>query len=357
MSILVYFGIALFVLLIQFPITAWSMKRLQCERSLSSSTAFAGESGEMIETMRNYSPFIIPWVRLESHISPHLLLGKQESLQVLHDTYYASMFAMLPYQQIRRVHKIRYLRRGEYDLGGASISCSDLLGVARYSVLEEESPKILVYPALLGDDRVPALLSQQLGEISRRRQLMEDPFLIRGLRAYQPGDPVRDIHWPATARVGQVQVRVHDYSAKTKLLVVLNIQGRDMQWQDKLPEKQEESMEYAISLAATICVRALNNGLSAGFATNTSADDTRDTIVQMPTEGAGTEEALLSTMARLKTDRHQHFPVFLKQLPVDDEVDVLILSHYDNDEIRQARQELENKGCQVTFHLLEGGQV
>ena len=357
MTILIYCGIVLALCILQYPFSAWSLKRLQCSRALSRSTAFAGESGEMIETVGNHSPFMIPWLRLESHISPYLQLGKQESLQSLHNSFYTSLFTLMPYQQIRRTHQIRFLRRGVYDLGGAALTAGDILGIFRLGFTQEESPRILVFPRLLEADQVPALISQQLGELSRRRQLMEDPFLVRGIRAYQPGDPIRDIHWPATARMGEAQLRIHDYSARTRLLVVLNVQGEDMQWQDRLEQRLEQTMEYGISLAATVCVRALEAGLCAGFAANTATDDSRDTTLILPSDSGATQEMLLSTLARLKTTRHQHFPIFLKQLQVHSDLDILILSNYDNEEIRQARRDLENRGCQVTFYQLEGGAV
>lgn len=355
MTVLIYCGVVLLLCVLQFPITAWSLKRLRCTRQLSSSTAFAGEDGEMIETVGNYSPFIIPWLRLESHVSPYLRLGRQDSLQVLHETFYTSLFTLMPYQQILRTHKIRFLRRGQYDLGGAALTAGDIMGISRYSIEQTESPRILVFPRLLEPEQIPPVLSQQMGELSRRRQLMEDPFLVCGIRAYQPGDPIRDIHWPATARMGEAQLRLHDYSARTRLLVVLNVQGEDMQWQDRLDEKLADRLEYGISLAATVCIRALESGLSAGFAANTSADDSRNTTLLLPSDGTAASETLLSTLARLKTTRHQHFPLFLKELGVHRDLDVLILSSYDNEEIRQARQQLESSGSQVTFHLLEGG--
>lgn len=357
MTILIYCGVVVALCLLQYPLLAWATRRLQCSRSLSRSTAFAGEASEMIETVGNHSPFIIPWLRLESHISPYLRLGRQESLQTIHDTFYTSLFALMPYQQIRRTHKIRFLRRGVYDLGGGALTTGDILGVFFFGMNPEEELRVMVFPRLLDAEQIPPVLSQQMDAISRRRQLMEDPFLVRGIRAYQPGDPIRDIHWPATARMGQAQLRLHDYSARTRLLVVLNVQGEDMQWQDRLDEQMEETMEYGISLAATICIHALEKGLSAGFATNTSTQEDRETTLLLPADGAATEEVLLSTLARLKTTRHQHFPIFLNQLATHSDLDILILSCYDNDEIRQARRELENRGNQVTFHLLEGGRL
>ena len=352
MTILIYLGIVIALCFLQYPFLAWSLKQLQCSRQLSRTTAFAGESGEMIEVVGNHSPFIIPWLRLESHLSPYLKLGKQDSVQSLHETFYASLFTLMPYQQIRRTHQIQFLRRGVYELGNAALTSGDILNVFRFSLTQEDSVQILVFPRLLDADEIPPVLSQQMGELSRRRQLMEDPFLVRGIRAYQPGDPIRDIHWPATARVGQAQLRLHDYSARTRLLVVLNVQGEDMQWQPRLEDRMIPTMEYGFSLAATLCMQALENGLCAGFATNTSTQEDRETTLLLPSDGSATGEAILTILARLQTTRHQHFPHFLKELGAHSDLDILILSCYDNEEIRQARQDLEGRGNRVTFHSL-----
>ena len=357
MTILIYLGIVIALCFLQYPFLAWSLKRLRCSRQLSRTTAFAGESGEMIEVVGNHSPFIIPWLRLESHLSPYLKLGKQDSVQSLHETFYASLFTLMPYQQIRRTHQIRFLRRGVYELGSASLTSGDILNIFRFGLSLEDSVQVLVFPRLLEADQVPPVLSQQMGELSRQRQLMQDPFLVRGIRAYQPGDPIRDIHWPATARVGQAQLRLHDDSARTRLLVVLNIQGEDMQWQDKMEDRMIPTMEYGISLAATLCMQALENGLCAGFAANTSTQDDRETTLLMPSDGGTARETILTTLARLQTTRHQHFPHFLKGLSVHSGLDILILSCYDNEEIRQARQDLENRDNRVSFHLVEGGSL
>ena len=73
--------------------------------------------------------------------------------------------------------------------------------------------------------------------------------------------------------------------------------------------------------------------------------------------GGAAGDAILATLARLQTNRHQHFPHFLKELGMHSGLDILILSCYDNGEIRQAMQELEGRGNRVTFHLLEGGSL
>ena len=339
----------------------WTLRRalnnLTCTRTFSASAVFEGEEGQLVEVVRNDKGYVIPWLRLESYISPHIRLGRKDNLEVTGERYYRSLFTLMPYQQVRRTHHVTFLRRGAYNLGNASLTVGDVLGVCRFQRTQTLDVPLLVYPRLLSREELPVPVSRTLGELSRRRQLQEDPFLFRGIRPYQPGDPVRDIHWPATARTGDVQLRIHDHTARTRLLVVLNVQAQDDQWYDRLDPQGEQRIEYGISVAATVCVDALRQGLAAGFAANMPLDRTKETTLLLPMEGAAREEELLSAFARLQLVRTYDFSTLLDNLNAYSGLDVLVLSCYDNGEIRAAMRRLQRRGNQVSFHLLNGGGV
>ena len=114
-------------------------------------------------------------------------------------------------------------------------------------------------------------------------------------------------------------------------------------------------MEYAISLAATLCMQTLQSGLAAGFGTNASTDRNRETILLMPQEGSSRTEEIFSVLARLNTNRNQHFPAYLETLKVHTGLDIFVLSMYCTEDMREAMRQLEQCGNRVTFHLLEGG--
>lgn len=338
--------------LLNLLLDKFALKGLKCTRAFSKPAVFEGEEAEMIEVVRNDRPMIVPWLRVESYISPHLRLGNQENLHVADSMYYCSLFSLMPYQQVKRRHKVKFLHRGAYDLGNASLTAGDMLGLSQSTREQAMSVPVLVYPRLLDERDVPEPLSRLLGETIAQQQLLTDPFLVRGIRPYLPGDPVQDIHWPATARMGETMLRVHDHTAQTRLLVVMNAQRTANQWGDRIMDYEEGDLEYLISVAATLCVRALRSGLPAGFAANMPLDKGEDSVILLPSGGSAREEELLTAFARLTIRRTLRFPTFLESLTSCTGMDMLVISCYDSEEIQSAMGKLRRAGNNVQLHVL-----
>jgi uncharacterized protein (DUF58 family) len=77
--------------------------------------------------------------------------------------------------------------------------------------------------------------------------------LTRGVREYVPGDPVRLLHWPATARAGTPMVRELDGPQRPRLVVVADLRTFD-------PER-------SAALAAGAAIDALAHGARVDLAT------------------------------------------------------------------------------------------
>ena len=330
------------------------LKGLSITRAFSRAAVFEGEEAELVEVVVNDRPLIIPWLRVESRISPHLRFGRRENLDVNGQMYHQSLFTVMPFQRITRRHRVHFLHRGAYDIGNAALTAGDLTSFNQSTREQHMSVPILVYPRLMDDRDMPMPLARLMGEWSRRRQLLSDPFLINGLRPYQPGDPVRDIHWPATARMGEVQVRQHDPSAQTRLLVLFNAQLSEDQW-DNLMDYEQVTVEQEISMAATLCVQALRSGLTAGFGCNMPMGDAKECTLFLPSGGAAREEELLAAFARLKVLRLINFTTFLDGLTDLTGLDIVVLSCYDSDALEERLSALRSRGNVVMLHLLEKG--
>ena len=199
-------------------------------RSFSRPAAYEGEPVELIEVIRNCSPFFLPWVRVETSLPASFAFSTREEVEIRGMHYHVSVFTLMPFCQVTRRHHVTLTRRGHYRLEGASLTAGDLFGMNPLMREISAPAEILVWPKLLPDIRgqLPSFRSQ--GEVSVRRWIQPDPFLVSGIRGYRAGDPERDIHWAATARLGALQVRTHDYTADPRLMVLINGQKAESQW-------------------------------------------------------------------------------------------------------------------------------
>lgn len=345
-------ALALLAMVQQALLKWFGIKGLKYTRRFSRATAFEGEEAQLVEVLRNDRLLFIPWVRVESRLSPHLRLGRQENLSVTGERYHKSIFTLRPFQQITRRHTVRLSRRGAYDAGNVSLTVGGITSMCGQGVELYTPARIEVYPRLLPEDAIPLPVSRLTGDLIVRRHMVADPFLINGIRGYQRGDQRRDIHWPASARMGSLQVKTHDDTADTKLLVVINGQMSENQWGD-LMDYEQTVIERAISLAATVCLRVVRGGVAAGFAANMPLDKGDNTAILPPELNGGREEALLSAFAHLRIHRSRNFLSFLEDLSFLRGVDVLLLSAYTSPAVEEKLNQLRALGNTVTVHLLE----
>lgn len=336
-----------------------NLRALEYRRRFRQTTAVEGERVELVETLRNAKPLPVPWVRVESRISPHLRFGAGDAeREISADQYHKSVFFLPPLRQVVRRHDVRCAKRGHYELGSVSITAGDLFGLSSNSCQLKRDCALTVYPRLLREDELDAQCSRWQGELAVKRWILPDPFLTAGIRDYRAGDPERDIHWRATARVGSMQVKLRDYTADPRMMVVLNVQTSEGQW-GELMEDEQAAIEQGIRIAATLCVRALNMGVEAGFACNgcLHGEMGRGQAVIVPSSRrAEQQQLLLDTMARLIVHREINFPTFLEGLGQMRGEDILILSAYGGDSIELCMQKLRACGNSVTLALLEGGR-
>lgn len=346
-------------LLLMYVVWAVTVKRgirnLTCQRSFSVRTAYEGEDGELIEVVRNDGPFILPWLRLESYVAPGLRLGRQGDKAAREAFYYCSCFTLMPFQQIRRRHRVKFLRRGVYNLGNATFAAGDLLGLTRFWKEQQQDAPVTVYPQILDTEDLPYPMTHMLGELVTKNRLQQDPFMIRGIRPYQPGDLIRDIHWQATARTDEVQVSVHDNTVCPRLLVVLNAQRNDNQWDNYIRAEDVEPVEQGIRLMASMCVHGLRSGMEVGIAVNMPRERGGNSTVLLP--GEGEEDGLLDTLAHLQVHCSEKILQLLESLESCRDTDILVLSRYHSESLQEAMDKLTQCGNRVTFCLTEGGDL
>lgn len=330
----------------------FGMKGVSYRRYFSKETAVIGETLDFVEVIRNKSPFLLPWVRLETKIPSSFVFTTREEVNVRSSNYLKSAFTLMPFCQVTRRHKVKVTHRGHFMLENAALTYGDFIGTSSDSRDLYAPAEIFVYPMLLSEDELTIPSSRWQGDIAVRRWIQPDPFLMSGIRPYQLGDTEKDIHWAATARTGALQVKVRDYTANPKLMVILNVQKTEEQW-DNISEAEYPVIEEEISLAASLCVYALSHGISAGFASNMPVDKENECTWIAPVLGTGAEDSMMKMFASLRIRKLISFSTFLSEMPADSGMDVLIISCYDSENIQENMAKIRLMGNSVTLLVHE----
>lgn len=338
-----------------FVFRRFSLKKLTYRRSFSKRAVFAGETLELVEIIRNGKLLPLPWLRVESRLPRALVFGRTQSSgeearsvsDALSVAYHRSVFFLGPYSQVTRRHTVTATRRGVFSAHSATLTCGDLFGASSGQQTLDTGAELIVWPRLLDPQKLLIPSSSLQGALGVRRWILPDPFLIGGIRPYREGDPLRDVHWPATARSGSLQVKTRDYTSDPQLLVILNVQIRSEQWQD-LMEYEQDAVEFAVSYAATLCLTALKAGCAAGFAANAPLTEGGGGAFLPPCRSTGRDEELLDAFGRLRITKTGNLHSFLSALPAFTGLDIVLLSAYTNPEIDAALEDLRRRGNTVT---------
>ncbi|HEV3123109.1 MAG TPA: DUF58 domain-containing protein [Candidatus Dormibacteraeota bacterium] len=170
-----------------------------------------------------------------------------------------------------------FLRRGLYSFGPIEARLGDPFGLFPRGVRVAPRTTVLVYPAVHAVGELGVLTSgSSVGDAPRGRPLDVPPD-VATVREYDPSDGMGRIHWATTARTGRLMSRVHDTRQSADVLVFLDLR-RGLSAGDA----PESVLEYAVTLAASVCHAGLRRGQAVGLVTN----DSRHTAI-----GAGRGEA------------------------------------------------------------------
>jgi uncharacterized protein (DUF58 family) len=203
--------------------------------------------------------------------------------------------AIGPYGEVERTYALTAVQRGVYTLGPAEVETGDLFGVFRHKSTLGNRLEVIVYPRIFRPEEIGLPFRESLGEVMARRTLYEDPTLIAGSREYRRGDPLRRVHWKATARTGELQVRFNDPSTTAKLMIVLNLNTFQHVWQGV----ELERMESSIDVAASLALWALRKRFVVGLRSNGVVAGAEETPRIAPSAHPKQETHLLEHLARL----------------------------------------------------------
>lgn len=152
------------------------------------------------------------------------------------------------------------MRRGVYRPGDLLLCSGDGFGLTQSSgtVTGLRGHALIVWPRLIPVETWPFLRHVWTG-VTGRSGWAEDPTVMRGERAYLPGDPWKRIDWRTAARTDELMVRQYDTITPLSVLFILDAVSL-------------VDAEDAISVLASIIHALSLSGIDCGLALPATAE-------------------------------------------------------------------------------------
>ena len=209
-------------------------------------------------------------------------------------------------------------QRGVFNLGPLTILMSDPIGIFTIEQTCPQIEEVVIYPQLarLPENILPQ--TQSVGDRSKLHQaLPAETINAFSTREYVPGDPLRRLHWPRTARENKPFVKIFEPESSGNIWLV-----PDYDAAVQVGEGADSSSEVLATLLATLSMRLLREHMAVGLFAWTD----RQTIV-LPRRGKPHHWNLLKAIAPLQpTDQRPLAQVVNTALTLTSARDLLIIA-------------------------------
>jgi uncharacterized protein (DUF58 family) len=260
----------LIVGLVALLVLAWawsrtSLTRIGLKRVLLSDRVRVGETVREEITFLNHSRIPKLWVEIEDestlpdHAAGRVVSTGGRGTTTWEQTTIAS-------------------RRGKFRLGPFTASGGDPFGLFPRSTTIPVSHEIIVYPVLVDVSAITLPTATMSGGFTRNRSLALSSPTVSSVREYAAGDPMNRIAWSATAHRGMLMVKEFDPDPTADLWIVLDLSEdgqfdltdhrRGVRPNGSLVPYLDSTVEYIISIGASIAERALQEGRKVGMILN-----------------------------------------------------------------------------------------
>jgi len=247
---------------------AWSWSSVHWLRLARRSTTHLAAVGDVFEEefrLTNLSALPRLWVEVRDHSTlPHHHAGR--------------VVSRLPGRNWRgwRV-RTRLQRRGRFRLGPLDVRSGDPLGLFQVRSPVPIIDALLVQPLTEELRSFPFPISPLPDGEALRRRTNTVTASASGVREYAPGDGIRRIHWPSSARRQKLMVKEFELDPAADVHIVLDLDEGAHAAADESddpamavdenspPQLPRSTLEYAVSAAASCARFFLRQGRSVGL--------------------------------------------------------------------------------------------
>lgn len=187
-----------------------------------------------------------------------------------------------------------YRRRGWMSLGPTMVRVREPFGLFERQTKLPQRTSILVYPRVRPVPDIMTPSSQQAGTSQALGAWADYPPETGGVREYNSSDSFGRIHWPLSAKYQHLMSKTFEQPLTTDLWILL-----DLDRAVHFGEDEESTVEYAVSLAASLAAQVHSRGRQVGLIAN----DSRGTLLE-PHRAVRQDRLLLEYLAVCQADGH-----------------------------------------------------
>lgn len=155
-------------------------------------------------------------------------------------------------------------RRGVFDIGPFVVEVSDPFRVTWGEVTLGGKQSLIVTPRVADLPITSLSIAAQDGSDRAQRRLHGGGGDDVMTREYRHGDPMRRVHWKASARQGELMVRLEEQRSHAQARVVVDTRrdGYRDAGSASVSEPESDSFEWAVAFTASLCFHLQRSGFT-----------------------------------------------------------------------------------------------
>ena len=245
-----------------------ALKAVRYHRRWHYRRGFPGETTTVKIITENNKFLPLSWLRAADRwpdaVGPTHPENPNQPKRIINRGQILNLYSFKWFEKITRAFEIQFRKRGVYPVGPVLLESGDMFGIYESAKTVENREFLTVFPEVLPFESLKLPTEDPFGYQQSRKRLFEDPNLPIGVRPYQPEDDFRRVHWGATARTGDLQVKIYQPVTSKVMMICLNVLTSKRPWLGT----NQDLLERLISLAATIAYQGVEERYAVGLISN-----------------------------------------------------------------------------------------
>lgn len=278
---------------LRFFLDQWgklTIKHLRMNRSFEVENCYVGDVLKLNVVLGNEGKLPISFLSLDMAMPEGVNFGTDVELPRVR--ILTHLGARRSWEQDYQLH---FNKRGYFLFANANFQTTDYYGIVQYQNLLRDCLEMHVYPQLrpLSDLIEDTRLFNGVQE--QKRWMLEDPLLVVGSRDYSVTDPMKYVHWSATAKTGTLQSKKMAFTTESSVMLIISVQLTDQYWKGW----NGEMLEWMVETAAAVCHEYETLGHKYGLASNCPVTEGSGGVLNLPSNGRKHYHQIFRTLSKI----------------------------------------------------------